>query len=546
MRALLFSCVLLLLWSKWLAAERNEDEEAICQPFLTSRESSPLMSIEDLPRDLRRDEDGEFSCEVVLQDPDLPGQIRVTIHEGLHYLALRHVQMGLEKHKRVAHHARQLAALLPGKHSFSFKAGFWSLDPHVDQAEKAVEYLHSCVHGRASADSSPSPHERTDAHREYIRALMYSGRYTDAAAEVEMILAANVADFNMAFQLRAIRQLTGNTTVSVAEALNRQLYDEISRHFSSSYEGFVAPADGAWAPHRFDELPSQILFEEHQRRREPFVVSLGQRLDVSLKWNTAKWSRDYLVKTIGLEEVSVELPIASSALFGHGPAVRRQTITFEAFVGRLENATTLYLNTQKQGSGEGFYRPPLHKIMSDIKAHPPFLPTSVILKDMIDINLWMGGSSSAVNASISRLHADPADNIYIVLKGQKDFTIFSPDLAAMMQTVGPAFAVAKNGHPFFLKPPVLTELQALGLSFKGSVPPHFVSQRPVDSTHYHFSDLAAPLSEPSLAGRAVSLALQPGDLLYLPCGWFHTVTSAPGEHMVASACTSIRKHSSPS
>ena len=61
-------------------AQRNAEAEAICQPFLTSSTTSPL--IVGLSRDLRVDEDGEFACELVLQDKFLPAQIRVTIHEG--------------------------------------------------------------------------------------------------------------------------------------------------------------------------------------------------------------------------------------------------------------------------------------------------------------------------------------------------------------------------------------------------------------------------------------------------------------------------------
>jgi len=59
---------------------RKADDEAICQPFLTSPISSPLSNS---PRDIPLDEEGEWACLQVLNDINLPLQIRVTIHEGL-------------------------------------------------------------------------------------------------------------------------------------------------------------------------------------------------------------------------------------------------------------------------------------------------------------------------------------------------------------------------------------------------------------------------------------------------------------------------------
>ena len=90
-----FLLSIILLWLCLLtpcSCQRNEKEEKICQPFLTSKYSSPL--IEGIKRNLRTDEEGEFSCELVLQDRYLPAQIRFTIHEGLYMLAVRHIAIG--------------------------------------------------------------------------------------------------------------------------------------------------------------------------------------------------------------------------------------------------------------------------------------------------------------------------------------------------------------------------------------------------------------------------------------------------------------------
>ena len=60
------------------SAERNAEEEAICHAFLTSNLTSPHIA--HLKRDLRVDEDGDFSCQLVLQDMSLPLNIRAFIH----------------------------------------------------------------------------------------------------------------------------------------------------------------------------------------------------------------------------------------------------------------------------------------------------------------------------------------------------------------------------------------------------------------------------------------------------------------------------------
>lgn len=81
-RVISICSLLIVVWAfaPFSLAQRNAEAEAICQPFLTSPATSPL--IVGLSRDLRVDEDGEFACELVLQDKYLPAQIRVTIHEG--------------------------------------------------------------------------------------------------------------------------------------------------------------------------------------------------------------------------------------------------------------------------------------------------------------------------------------------------------------------------------------------------------------------------------------------------------------------------------
>jgi hypothetical protein len=112
---------ILSLISSTTYSVRNHKEEAICQPFLTSQRTSPLKK--NINRNLDKDEEGEFSCELVLQDETLPLQIRFTIHEGLSWLMTRHIQMGLVRHKELVRHLRILAEIMPSSHEFNLRAG---------------------------------------------------------------------------------------------------------------------------------------------------------------------------------------------------------------------------------------------------------------------------------------------------------------------------------------------------------------------------------------------------------------------------------------
>ena len=183
---------------------RNAAEEAICRPFLTSHKTSPLLN--HVARDFRVDEDGEFSCELVLQDVNLPAQIRVTIHEGLSLLMMRHVALGKPRHKTAVRHLRLLAQIIPGKFSFSLNAGVWGLARPISQPDLAVQNFYNCIYGKAAKDKTATRANKAVARRYYARVLAYLGRAEEAMHEYGLLqkrsLAGSPADFLAAFHWR--------------------------------------------------------------------------------------------------------------------------------------------------------------------------------------------------------------------------------------------------------------------------------------------------------------------------------------------------------
>jgi mannose-6-phosphate isomerase-like protein (cupin superfamily) len=183
----------------------------------------------------------------------------------------------------------------------------------------------------------------------------------------------------------------------------------------------------------------------------------------------------------------------------------------------------VYLNIQGMDSrSDDIYKSPLNKLKGDI-------PTPSFLKDAWDnmtaVNLWMGNSYEG--PTTSRLHMDAMDNVYVVLKGHKDFVVYPPNLSNYMRTISPTISVAPNGHSFQFKNAVNSND-----SKKKSNSKKTNTYIDYDKDKYHFSYVSStddPLLGPAL-GQERRFSLKPGDILYLPAGWFHQVTSSQGQH----------------
>ncbi|AMD20544.1 HDL200Wp [Eremothecium sinecaudum] len=178
-----------------------------------------------------------------------------------------------------------------------------------------------------------------------------------------------------------------------------------------------------------------------------------------------------------------------------------------------------------------------------------------------------GGSSSG-------LHHDHADNIYIPIEGRKRFTVFSPADAMKMYTVGEIEKVFLTGvinykrneraplwralrddgaiitevaaHRLEVEADSLSEEEAEQLRAliasenntedlpKPSDPPHFSKipsavlhmdeikdQELKDKIHQQVQNRWPLLKK----ANRIYIDVQPGEMLWLPCGWFHEVTS---------------------
>ena len=170
---------------------------------------------------------------------------------------------------------------------------------------------------------------------------------------------------------------------------------------------------------------------------------------------------------------------------------------------------TVTLLRQPASTGT-MYLGPLADLKGDIEPIPSFLDgvaAGSLGQHLSQVTSWMGHTGDVGSSTTTRAHADPEDCLYVVIRGTKHFTVLSPAHHSSVKTISPTYHVAKNG-----------------LGFRGATD---VERRSTD----HFVEFGTDLSS---ADMAVSFKLEPGELLYLPTGWTHQVTSTGGQNLALS------------
>lgn len=238
---------------------------------------------------------------------------------------------------------------------------------------------------------------------------------------------------------------------------------------------------------------------EHVLRRRPVVIRTSGPAE--LGWRTERWTTDYLVERAG--EVPVLVQLRQGGVFSPvRGAGTHQRMSFADFVHRVmegpEGDESLYLNVQDYGQQVG---PPLDRLQEDFS-----VPEYFRHMPLRWVNLWMGRTAGAAH---SQLHHDYHDNLYCVVSGRKHFVVFPPTDAPCLYTRGRPLRIEPNGLIHYAP-----EQRARQ--------PHFslVNTQRVDPGRF-------PRYRQT---RPASATIEPGDLLFLPAGWFHEVRSE-GAHI---------------
>ena len=237
--------------------------------------------------------------------------------------------------------------------------------------------------------------------------------------------------------------------------------------------------------------------------RQPLVIRTRSLAD--LDWRTERWTNEYLEQKAGGQSVAV-LTSHNGNDFGLDRA-RYETMLFREFIARAMASTagdeTLYLNLQ-DGAKDRLLEPPLLQLIGDFGI--PVYFKDLLLRCM---NLWMGNSSGEI---VTPLHHDFNDNLYVVVQGRKQFTLFPPTEAGNLYTRGTVLEVEQNGNIRYASMDGMPHLSRVDLE-------HPDMQR--------FPRFAAALK------TRLDVELEQGDMLFLPNGWFHRVASR-GRHVAVS------------
>ncbi|EPE35608.1 Clavaminate synthase-like protein [Glarea lozoyensis ATCC 20868] len=172
--------------------------------------------------------------------------------------------------------------------------------------------------------------------------------------------------------------------------------------------------------------------------------------------------------------------------------------------GRLPGQEIRYAQTQNNNLPSEY--PPLSK---DIPPSLPFI--RIALSSFPDAtNLWIGNSYS-----VTSLHKDPYQNIYVQILRHKHFTLLPPLFQpCVAETLLQAASYTRN-------PSGALELQ----KEDQEVPVALYDPDVPGTGRERYEDLARPMR----------VTLNPGDMLYLPALWYHKVSQSCGEEGMSVA-----------
>lgn len=242
------------------------------------------------------------------------------------------------------------------------------------------------------------------------------------------------------------------------------------------------------------------VFLRHYVDRLPLVIQVPD-LGI-LGWQTHRWTNEYLGYKAGSQEVRV-LQQPRPGLFT-AESASYVAMPFRHFLREVMAAPDgnpgYYLNLQT----DRLIEPPLLQLIGDFSIPDYF-------KDfrMRCLVLWMGNSPTPI---VTVLHHDFNDNLYVVVEGRKHFTLFPPSEAAHLYPRGVIRNIAETG---------LIEYEP------GEKQPHLCA---VDIGKPDFD--CFPGYREALPHR-IDLEIQKNEMLFLPAGWFHQVSSE-GRHIALS------------
>ena len=154
------------------------------------------------------------------------------------------------------------------------------------------------------------------------------------------------------------------------------------------------------------------------------------------------WTNDYLRSKVPKEDLlKIEFRNSTNETYGKGNEMK---MSFHTFLDKIEKKEqNLYLTTQEleydeEGQPYVMTAPALY-----LRDDFPLIPRLFEHLIISNINIWYGQTDKETTTG---LHHDYHDNLYIMLKGEKTITLYSPADTENLYTVGKLVKVHPNGR----------------------------------------------------------------------------------------------------
>lgn len=289
-------------------------------------------------------------------------------------------------------------------------------------------------------------------------------------------------------------------------------------------------------------ITARQFFNRYVRRRMPVILTSSNTECLRA------FSPDALASIAGHCRVVVERADPDSyEAFGRTDANSRMDMKFSEFITRMKEEE-LYCSTQplpEDRHGPKALTSPHVQALIDKGMIPDHLPLMGNLTPY-QINAWIGCSEDGTS---SGYHHDFHDNFYMLLAGEKQFRIASPNFAADHPTYGckerREVLIHKNGLISYVGSMIREDGAVVKdvLKWKISKNPENFDELVEDLEELKLEEMMNRVDGPKTAseyppsfciqstahGEYITETLKAGEMLYLPASFFHEVVSFNSE-----------------
>ena len=267
--------------------------------------------------------------------------------------------------------------------------------------------------------------------------------------------------------------------------------------------------------------PNAVQFCKQVSKGRPCVYSLTET--TSRRWPALSWVEEDLVSKVK-DKLDVAVTPAGNAdsLIPHPKHLAQKLfvepaniqLTLEELMSKLHSTSAVHSEKSSriayylQSQNSNLTSTPLAALLVDLQ--PNFDFAEEVLGEPDARNIWIGDERS-----VTGIHRDPYENLYLVLKGQKTFRLWAPVdevcIPTRLVNTGRYILDDSNTEPQF-------SVQVDDA--KETIP--WVDLDPLTLHDHggHHKDLLSKVHQ---------VDVQEGQILYLPAGWYHHVTQACGQ-----------------